>query len=408
MNAQPESRRTELEVAFRAFNRTSAELIASYRALEHQVARLSGELECSRAEKDRQSPEGERLDGRLSLLLDALPGGVVVLDRHGVVTQCNPAARELLDEDPRGELWREVVRRAFAPRPDDGHDVSLASGRRVNIGTCSLGSQPGQILLLKDVTETRDLQEKHSQLKRLSAMGEMAAALAHQIRTPLASALLYAGSLGQANLGVGERQRYAEKLRNVLSSLERLVADMLAFARRGDFQVEELPVDELYAALQATQKSGPGVSVRNDAGGCVIQGNHAALLSVLQNLIDNALQAGGPDTTVEVCFRRLAQDRLQIVVGDDGPGIPEAVRDRIFEPFFTTRSGGTGLGLAVVQAVVRSHGGRVAVAPGRCRGAAFAIDLPAWCGAEVSSRTPSRQGQSGSAPSRQAKGGNFA
>ena len=109
--------------------------------------------------------------------VDLLPGGVVVLDRHGIVCDCNPAAREMLQGGVLGERWVEVIRRCFAPRHDDGHEISLASGRRVSVATRSLERDKGQVVLLTDQTETRELQDRLSRHQRLNAMGRMMAAL---------------------------------------------------------------------------------------------------------------------------------------------------------------------------------------------------------------------------------------
>jgi len=99
--------------------------------------------------------------------------------------ECNPAAVDLLGEPLRHRAWSEIIARAFAPRSDDGHEISLADGRRVNLSTCPLGDEPGQIILITDVTEMRRLQDRLHHQQRLAAMGETAASLAHQIRTPL-------------------------------------------------------------------------------------------------------------------------------------------------------------------------------------------------------------------------------
>ncbi|MFP3831013.1 PAS domain-containing protein, partial [Pseudomonas sp. SIMBA_021] len=80
----------------------------------------------------------ERLANRLQNLLDLLPGGVIVIDGHGLVREANPAACELLGEPLIGELWRQVIARSFAPRKDDGHEISLRDGRRLSIATRSL------------------------------------------------------------------------------------------------------------------------------------------------------------------------------------------------------------------------------------------------------------------------------
>jgi len=378
MNARPLN--TEhLEDAFDAFSQVSGELINAYRLLEGRVAGLNEELVEARNGHLEQLAEKECLANRLSLLLESLPGGVVVLDADGVVQECNPAAQTLLGEPLHGALWREVVQRVFAPSPDDGHDISLGNGRRVNISTCSLGREPGQILLIKDVSETRRLQDQLAQLRRLSAMGEMAASLAHQIRTPLASALLYAGTLGRTDLDGHARERFGGKLRAVLGRLEKLVKDMLVFARQGSFEAEALTARDLELALGQSLEAGVdgtavGFEVTSEVGQAVIQGNREALLSAFQNLVDNAVQVGGERVVVHLSLT--GHGALRVRVSDDGPGVSEEIQARIFEPFFTTRSAGTGLGLAVVQAVVRSHGGQVWLASQPGQGASFIVELP--------------------------------
>ena len=157
---------SELQAAFALFNRVSAELTDSYRLLERRVEELSTELEQVDRARLRELEEKERLSERLRSLLDLLPGGVVVLDRRGVVCDCNPAAREMLEGTLVGERWGEVIRRSFAPRRDDGHEISLKSGKRVSVATRSLDRDFGQVVLLTDQTETRELQDRLSRHQR--------------------------------------------------------------------------------------------------------------------------------------------------------------------------------------------------------------------------------------------------
>jgi two-component system sensor histidine kinase FlrB len=128
-------------------------------------------------------------------------------------------------------LWRHVIARCFAPREDDGHEVSLKDGRRLSIATRSLDAEPGQLVLLNDLTETRHLQDQLARHERLSSLGRMVASLAHQIRTPLSAALLYASHLTEQALPVETQQRFAGRLKERLHELEHQVRDMLVFAR---------------------------------------------------------------------------------------------------------------------------------------------------------------------------------
>src|SRR5690606_3521680 len=113
------------------FNRMSSQLGDSYNLLEARVAELKGELALVSAQRMEELAEKERLANRLQSLLDLLPGGVVVLDAQGVVREANPVARGLLGRPVVGMLWRQVIARDFAPRNDDGHEVSLKDGRRL-------------------------------------------------------------------------------------------------------------------------------------------------------------------------------------------------------------------------------------------------------------------------------------
>ena len=103
----------------------------------------------------------------------------------------------------------------------------------------------GQLILLKEVTETRQLQQQLGRLKRVSAMGEMASSLAHQIRTPLSSALLYASNIQHSMLDTSRRKRFTGKLIERLQHLEKLVEDMLLFARGGNFDAKQQALDGL-------------------------------------------------------------------------------------------------------------------------------------------------------------------
>lgn len=369
------------EKAFSEFNENSHSLMEAYAALQARVHALTAELDRARDARARDLDEKERLAHRLTLLIESLPAGVVVVDRDGRVAECNPAARELFGEALTGRRWLEVVQQGFRPQPDDGHDVSLANGRRVSISTCSLGTEPGQILLFNDVTETRHLQSRIAHLRRLSDIGRMAASLAHQIRTPISTALLQVGNLSREGLPPERRAQMGARLREVLGHMERLVKDMLAFAHTGEFEVVELEPEPLFEALEGSAQAvcrqhGGQFRGHFDAAGVYIQGNQDALASVVQNLVENAVEAGGPGVVVELrCFGR--DGEFVVEVADDGPGMTAEQAGRVFEPFVTMRTGGNGLGLAVVQAVVHAHGGRIALRTSPGAGACFAITLPA-------------------------------
>jgi two-component system, sensor histidine kinase FlrB len=377
--------RVELQAAFEQFEQASSMLSGFYSSLEQRVAELTEALSASRARLEIELGEKERLATRLSALLEALPAGVIVLDGQGRVTQANPGATELLGNVAPGDAWRDIVARAFAPRWDDGHDVSLADGRRVNVSTQALSDEPGQILMLKDVSETRQLQEQLSHHRRLSAKTEMAAALAHQIRTPLSVALLALGPIARSrDLGAAQA-RGAQRALESMRQLERLVENMLSFARGAVVDAAPIELPALVARLVADVRSltaGSGFDVRFDCAvdgalqNLCVHGNLEALISIMLNLVSNSRQITAGKGGLVIAARRFG-DYVVFRFTDNGPGVPAQDRERIFEPFFTTRGGGTGLGLSVAQAIARAHGGELAIDTDHVDGACFELSLPA-------------------------------
>lgn len=374
----------QLASAFELFNELSRQLSDTYQAMESQVSQLNAELHRVAEQRLRELREKERLAARLQSLLMLLPAGVVVLDQQGRVSDSNPAAAELLGEPLRGVLWREVIARCFAPRSDDGHEISLRDGRRISIATRSLDGEPGQLLLLTDMTETRALQQRLSRHQRLSEMGRMMSSLAHQIRTPLSAAMLYAGHLCEGELQPEQIRRFSGKILDRLVHLERQVKDMLIFVR-GDVKLTDtVTTRSLLEALQPAMEAplaaaGARCSVHNDCPEAALHCNRDSVVGALMNLINNAIQAAGKGVALDIRCE-LVEDggHVRISVTDDGPGFDGAVARQLNEPFFTTKAQGTGLGLAVVRAVAAAHRGAFSITAEPGRGASAALELPLW------------------------------
>ncbi len=366
-----------LEQAFEAFNEQSAQLQDAYAELQEQVSVLTHELAAARSERIRQLAEKERLASRLERLLEALPGGVVVLDGNGRIIEFNPAALQMLGEPLNGREWRDVLQRARATNAQG--ELKLECGRRISLARSRLVAEPGQIILLTDVTETRHLQSLLERNQRLSEMGEMAARLAHQIRTPLSSAMLYSSHLQRNVLSNSQRQRYAGKISARIQQLERMVDDMLVFARGGRTATEAFSVDELLyevaQVLEAQLGTNDQIVIEPDFDTAPINGNREALLGALCNLGSNALQAGDGHAVVSLAANSLDNGDVEMIVEDNGPGMTKETQARVFEPFFTTRPAGTGLGLAVVQSTARAHGGDVSVSSRLGEGTRFTLRI---------------------------------
>ncbi|GLH44265.1 PAS domain-containing protein [Pseudomonas moraviensis] len=376
--------RQGLEQAFQLFNQMSSQLTDSYSLLEARVTELKGELAVVSAQRMQELAEKERLANRLQNLLDLLPGGVIVIDGHGLVREANPAAIDLLGSPLEGELWRHVIARCFAPREDDGHEISLKNGRRLSISTRSLDAEPGQLVLLNDLTETRHLQDQLARHERLSSLGRMVASLAHQIRTPLSAALLYASHLTEQQLPVETQQRFAGRLKERLHELEHQVRDMLVFARGELPLTDRITPNALMQSLQAaalTHVRDLPIRWQCDSHAGELLCNRDTLVGALLNLIENAIQASAGEARLKVhCYTR--GNTLRLCVSDSGSGIEPTVLARLGEPFFTTKVTGTGLGLTVVKAVARAHQGELTLRSRVGRGTCVQVSLPLFSAAQ--------------------------
>ena len=355
-----------LQQAFNQFNRLSAQLNASVERINQNVERF-----------DPADPAGANVNPRL---LDAIPGGVVVLDRQGKVVEANRSARDLLGESLEQQAWRDIVHRVFLPELDQG-ELKTVDGRQFSISTRPLGYAPGQVLLLSDVTQTRELQRTAQQNLHLVTMGKMMASLAHQIRTPLASAMLYLSQCVDARLDHETSQGFCEKALARNRHIEKLINDMLVFAHGGQFVTTRFFVSELVQELNEQllpqlQQRDTVLCLNGQDAAAELQGNKDALLGALANLCMNALQACAQQPRIEISIATTIRGLLSISIRDNGCGMDRNTRAHIFDPFFSTKTDGIGLGLAVVKAVVESHQGRIAVYSRAGRGCRFRIYLP--------------------------------
>ncbi len=362
-----ESPLQNLQSAFEQFNRLSQSLNASVDRINHNVERVNS---LPREWHHAANPQ----------LFDAIPGGVVVLDRHGLVVEANDSARQLLGKPICRQAWRDLVKRVFLAELDQG-ELKTADGRQFSLSTRPLGYAPGQVLLLSEVTQTRELQRTAQQNLHLVTMGKMMASLAHQIRTPLASSMLYLSQCVESSLEHETIQSFCQKALARTRHIEKLINDMLVFAHGGQFVTTRFSVTELFNELNdqlmpQLQQRVAKLRVSGQECSVELQGNKDALLGALGNLCMNALQACEQEARIEIAIQRTRQGLLSISIKDNGCGMDRATRTHVFDPFFSTKTDGTGLGLAVVKAVIESHQGRIAVYSRPGRGCRFRIFLP--------------------------------
>ncbi len=357
----------ELQHAFDQFNHLSQQLNASVEEINQNVGRID-------------APDSSVSTFADSKLLDAIPGGVIVLDRQGNVSQANDGARQILGSPLYQLPWRSIIQRVFLPELDQG-ELKTPDGRRFSISTRPLGYAPGQVLLLSEVTQTRDMQRTAQQNLHLITMGKMMASLAHQIRTPLASSILYLSQCADSALDQETLQNFSSKALARSRHIEKIINDMLVFAHGGQFVTTRFSLDELLQELDEQlqpqlQQRDASLVIKGQFSDVVLQGNKDALLGALANLCVNALQACTWHPRIDINFSVTRLGLLSISVSDNGAGMDRKIRLHIFDPFFSTKTEGTGLGLAVVKAVVESHQGRIAVFSRPGKGTRFRIYLP--------------------------------
>lgn len=387
-SAQEDSRQdSHLSSVMSDLNRLSRSFVDSYQNLEGQVEQLNDQLldaseRRSEAieEKQKLIDEKRAIDNRLQNLLAILPSGVVVLDGKGVVRDCNAVAIDILGRPLLGEAWVDVIRRTFDPQADDGHQISLKDGRKVHIETRALDSEPGQLIVLTDMTKTRLLQAELSQQQKLSSMGKMVASLAHQIRTPLSAALLYASHLSSNKLNEEKSSEFAGLLLERLNFMERQIGDMLNFVKGERKTKSEFCLSELVEAISINCKSTSHKIILNvDAKldlEAKITGDLDSLNGAISNLINNAVEASKEQQAVTIGLHMTETNQLVIAVTDTGVGINKSQQRDLFEPFYTTKSHGNGLGLSIVHGVVIDHQGSISVTSKKGKGSQFKITLP--------------------------------
>ena len=373
-----------LQQAFAIFSQASEQLSGAYQELQEQVAQLTRELAVANGELRRQLAEKEALSQRLGVLLAALPGGVVALAPDGRVEEVNPAAIDLLGEPLLWLPWQAVAAKRLLETNVAGEwnlrQAATAGARRIRIESSPPDPAGRRILLLHDISAAHEMQECLRRNERLSALGEIAAGLAHQLRTPLATALLYTAHLANPALARDERCGFAEKTLERLRHLEHLIRDMLLFVKGETAEWETVAISSLLAELrqliepQMSRRS-LHFSVNDKSAGASLKADRKALSGALVSLLENAMQASPEGGRVTVAGTR-DDDAIVLTVRDEGRGIESEIQERLFEPFFTTRAEGTGLGLAIVRGVTRSLGGAVQVRSAPGAGSEFILRLP--------------------------------
>ena len=369
--------------AFSLFNQASRDLTEAYGTLQMEVQRLSAELAEVNTRLRQELEAKERMRERLAMLLELLPGAVLVVDHASVIMEMNPEARRILGADLRGADWREIQTLHRQSGPNEWILQGAGeTGLRVTVAVNALPGDGGQIILLQDVTVARAREEAAQRRERLAAMGETMAGLAHQLRTPLATTLL---SVSQLSCDHGEARFHKQQQRALerLQHLEATIDAMLRFLRGTEQEEGAVAVVEILGGLRQEfdllfRQKNVILQMPQVSPDWFLTGSRAAWVSVLANLLHNALFYSPPASTVLLSLQLAGEGDLVLAIADAGPGIAEADREKVFTPFYTSRSDGTGLGLAITRNFVVAMGGAVGIEAAASGGARFVLRLPLW------------------------------
>ncbi len=364
-------------------------------ALQEAVTKLKAQERATAA----RAAASERLSEEI---IASLTAGLLVTGLDGEVKILNPAGRRMLDladlataadisraldELSLSDVVKEclatgsaIVRRTVKLR-EPRHGVSHL-GVTVSPLSDVAGDVHGAICLFTDLTAVKDLEEQLRLKDSLAAVGELTAGIAHEFRNGLATIHGYS-KLFDLNALPASYRPYVQGIRAETESLSQVVTNFLSFARPAELALSRIDLlgiceraaDEIRADARAL---GGDVTVRGEFA--VIDGDDVLLRQAFSNLLRNALDAcvaasASPRIVIQSEVDA-AQRMLRIAVNDNGPGIPEALRERVFRPFFTSKRSGTGLGLALVQKIIVFHNGRIAVGSSPSGGASLQITLP--------------------------------
>lgn len=347
-------------------------------------------------------------------VIDSVGDGVIVFDRQGTVTLMNPAAQEITGISRRQgvghqfrdifageEIVREMVEKTATTGMaiSDHENIALSRGGHltpVSATTSPLlqdnGEQIGTILVLRDLTNIRDLERAVRQADRLSTLGTLAAGLAHEVKNPLGGIKGAAQLLERELPAESELHDYTRVMIREVQRVNRIVEELLELASPRPLQPTKVNLHKILGDILILQRGGgEGKNItfqqQFDPSIPPILGDEALLTQLFLNLVKNAVEAVGEAGLVRVTSRVLAdysmtpkgERRARLVaveISDDGPGIGKEEMEHLFTPFYTTKAKGTGLGLAICQKIVSEHRGMIKVDSDAGRGTTFTVMLP--------------------------------
>lgn len=354
-----------LRSAFELFVEASNSLERQYAELAQKADLLSSDL--------------LRANQRLSTLLNALPAAVILIE-DTLVSHFNKAAQLLIPDLEYGKALALPRSWSQGTNAEEYVIASETAEKMVQLVRVSEGTR--SVIQIQDITETVRSREEKERVDRLAAMGHMSAGIAHQFRTPLATAMLYSGHLTSPDIAAEDKQEFAKKLNTQLQRLAKLSEDMLKFVKNKGHEFTQTSLQNIIDAssleIEALlSNSHTTLFVEGSAKTFSIKADRESLVSAFVAVLENAIEHS-PENSVVTLSIEVGDQSSIVTITDQGPGISREVLPRLFEPFTSGRSNGTGLGLATAKTSINAHGGDITGINRPSGGAQFRIRLPGF------------------------------
>ena len=356
-----------LEEAFAIFYAESQKLETQQAALQEKINQLSSELQKS--------------NQRLGILLNAIPAGVILLENN-IVLLHNPAVLQFLPSLCKNNHFELPSDWQASIAPDEyvigNPEARNPPPKMVQVIRIDEGIR--SFIQIQDITANINLHQETQRENRLTAMGKMAAGIAHQFRTPLATALLYSSHLCDDTVEPEMAKEFAQRLRKQLLDLETLSQDMLRFISNRPSKTVHASAKQLIEEAQASiqvlfEEKNVKLNIQADIPDAVmLLVEPKSIPNALVAILENALAVSKTNDTVTLSAD-INSKKLVLTIEDQGPGIATNIIDSLFEPFSTTSANGTGLGLSIAKNTLDAHRGSIS-AHNTKHGAVFTITLP--------------------------------
>ena len=329
-----------------------------------------------------------------------LPVGLITSDPKGNIGMCNDAALKLLQTDRQaaanaplrtvpGLDWDGITANIRKRGTILEREMELLIGETrspVSVSASQIRNDEGiflgHVFILRDIAEVRRLQREVRRNERLTALGNLAAGVAHEVRNPLSSIKGLATYIAQKVKPGGMEEEVARTMIEEVNRLDRVVSELLEFSRPGAVRLAEQDIHEtvrhaLRLADADIRSKAIRVILEEDPAFPKVHINTERVTQALLNLFLNAVQAMEPGGEMRIAVAlQPGGDTFSVAVADTGKGMPEEVLSSIFLPYFTTKPSGTGLGLAIVHQIMEGHGGTVRVESEPGGGSVFTLEFP--------------------------------